>query len=192
MLIPRKSQGNAVWSWFALELRSDLAPFDLWHEIPDVRTGLSLRIVPDKTAHVQTQLLDAHPATATFFDAPLTVGETFRDTGHEISITLDALKGTTATVTVAMPDFDDVAPSAPASISYTGNTSAVDSAGDRDRQRGDRAVRSAARPHADRDDDRADVPRSRVSHLTRPTYGVTAVDTSENRGLAISLQTSAR
>lgn len=184
LLVPRKEPHVPVTSWLAVELRSALAPFDLWSPGAPVTTGLSIRLVPDKAVFTQSQLLDARPATFDESDAPLQAGETMRDDAHGIAIRADAVEGATASVSVTMPTLiDDVAPTPPRSVTATGDTNAV-----------------ALRWPAASDDDGVDhyeVERDgaiigtttglsfddeRVAELTTTAYRVIAVDRSGNRG----------
>ncbi len=184
LLVPRKEPRTAVSSWFAVELRSVLGPFDLWATADPVTTGLSVRIVPNLTLSKQSQLLDARPGTSSFADAPLQVGETIRDEAHGIAISLNSITGTAANVTVTMPQLvDDVPPSAPGDVSLSGDTNAValgwppaddDEAVSQYEVKRD-GVLIGTTPGLRFDD-------ARTAELTSTTYEVTAVDTSGNRG----------
>jgi hypothetical protein len=192
LLVPRKDPGGGVTSWFSLELRSARAPFDVWTLGAPVTTGISARIVPDLTSAAQTQLLDARPATSTSRDAALQPGESLRDEAHAITITVGAVTGGTATVTVTMAPVaptvaatrvDDLVPSSPQNLAAGGNTNAVtltwSAAADDDAVDHYDVERDAAIVGATRGLSFVD---TRVAELAMPVYRVIAVDRSGNRG----------
>jgi hypothetical protein len=197
LLVPRKDPGGGVTSWFSLELRSARAPFDVWTLGAPVTTGVSARIVPDLTSSAQTQLLDARPATSTSRDAALQPGESLRDEAHAITITVGAVAGGTATVTVTMAPVapmvaatrvDDLVPSSPQNLAASGNTNAVmltwsaaadDDAVDHYDVERDAAIIGATRGRSFID--------TRVAELAVPVYRVIAVDRSGNRGASAPL-----
>jgi hypothetical protein len=192
LMIPRKDPGAAVTSWIALELRSVRAPFDVWTLGAPVTTGVSARIVPDLTSLTQTQLLDARPATYTSRDAALQPGASLRDEAHGITVSVGAIAGGTATVTVTMgtvapmvapTPVDDLAPTPPQRLAASGNTNAVtltwsaatdDDAVDHYDVERDAAIVGATRGLSFVD--------TRVAELAVPVYRVIAVDRSGNRG----------
>ncbi len=190
LLVPRKSPGVAVSSWLAVELRSELGPFDLWRAGDPVTTGLSVRVVPAMTIAAQSQLLDARPDTSSFADAPLQAPDLFRDDAHAITIKLNAITGAAASVTVTMPALvDDVPPSTPRNLSFAGDTNAVvlrwAAAADDEAVAHYEVLRDGVlvgtTPGLSFED-------TRVAALTETTYRVTAVDTSGNRGAPLSVR----
>jgi hypothetical protein len=194
LLIPRKAPGRAVTSWIALELRSPLQPFDVWTLGAPVTTGISARIVPDLTATTQTQLLDARPATDTNLDAALQPGESLRDESYGITVDVGAIAAGTATVTVRMPALvDDVAPSSPQNLAYSGDTNAVtltwsaatdDDAVDHYDVERDGTIVGTTRGVSFSD--------TRVAELAVPVYRVIAVDPTGNRGASAPRQVGLR
>lgn len=189
LLIPRKDPGRAVTSWISLELRSPLAPFNVWTLGAPVTTGVSARIVPDLTSTTQTQLLDARPATDTSLDAALQPGESLRDEAYGITVSVGAIAAGTAAVTVAMRGLvDDVGPSAAQSLASRGDTNAVTLTWSA-------ATDDDAVDHYDVERDGTIIGTTpglsfsdtRVADLTAPLYRVTAVDRSGNRGAPASL-----
>jgi hypothetical protein len=191
LLVPRKSARVPVASSFAVELRSSQGPFDIFAAGDPVTTGLSIRVVPNLAVASQSQLLDARPATAPLSDAPLPVGETLRDDAFGIAVKLNSIAGTTANVSVTMPALvDDVAPAAPTGVRVAGNTTGVN-------------VQWAAGSD-DEGVDRYDIERDgqvvgttpglvfndfAVAALVTPSYRVTTVDTSGNRGPSLPVST---
>jgi hypothetical protein len=111
--------GGDVTSWYYLEVREQGGVFE---KVNDATiTGVSIRIAPNQSAGPETLLLDANPATATFDDAPLGMGQTF-DSGGPVQIkTLSAGAGK-ATVSI---ELDEEAPSAPTDLTATGGVTGV-------------------------------------------------------------------
>jgi Gametolysin peptidase M11 len=191
LVVPRKAARVPVSTSFAVELRSSLAPFDVFGAGDPVTTGVSIRSVPNMAVAAQSQLLDARPATPALTDAPLPVGETMRDDQYGIAIRLNSIAGATANVSVTMPPLvDDVAPAAPTGVRLSGNTAGV-------------AVRWAAASD-DEGVDHYDVERNGVvigstpgvgfddlgvAALTTVSYRVITVDTSANRGPSPAVST---
>ena len=68
---------------------------------PAVR-GVTVRLAPDYSNAVQSQLIDTTPSTETFEDAPLTVGRTFADRGHGVWIVNRGILGGRASVEVSL------------------------------------------------------------------------------------------
>jgi hypothetical protein len=194
LLIPRKDPGRAVTSWISLELRSSLAPFDVWTLGAPVTTGISARIVPDMTSHTQTQLLDARPTTDTYQDAPLQPGESLRDAAYGITVSAGAIAGGTAAVTVTMPALmDDLGPSAPQNLAYAGDSNGAtftwsaatdDDAVDHYEIERDGTIIGTTRSLSFSD--------TRVADVVVSLYRVAAVDRSGNRGAPASLHVSLR
>jgi Gametolysin peptidase M11 len=105
LLIPRTTSTR-----YAVELRSPVPSFDDFAAGAPISTGVTIRVVGPTRARQNTQLVDTHPVTATFSDAPLAVGETFTDAARELGVELVALDGGVATVRI----HDGEAPPAPA------------------------------------------------------------------------------
>lgn len=191
LIVPRKVAKAPVTSSLAVELRSPLAPFDTFAGSDPAVTGLSVRVVPNLTVATQSQLVDARPATVTLADATLPAGETLNDDALGIAIRLNSISGTTANVSVTMPPFvDDVAPASPTGVTVNGNTAGVN-------------VRWAAGSD-DEGVDHYDIERDGqvvgstpgltfndfgVVALVTPSYRVTTVDTSANRGPSLPVST---
>lgn len=75
-------------SWFALEFRQPYGTeFERMAATSPVATGVTIRITGAALEPVQSQLVDANPATTSFIDAPLAAGQTLQDplTGTSIS-----------------------------------------------------------------------------------------------------------
>ncbi|HEU4945045.1 MAG TPA: Ig-like domain-containing protein, partial [Solirubrobacterales bacterium] len=109
--IPRTRAVNGnVTSWYYLEVREGGGVFE---NVADASTtGVSLRVTANGSA--ETLLLDANPATSTFQDAPLGVGQTFD--GGPVQIATVAAGGGSATVSV---ELDEEPPSAPTDLTAT-------------------------------------------------------------------------
>jgi hypothetical protein len=114
-----RSFGGGVTSWYYLEVREKGGVFE---NVSDATmTGVSIRIAPNPNLSPETLLLDANPATATFEDAPLGVGETF-DAGGPVQIKTLSAGGGKATVSI---ELDEEAPTAPADLTATGGVDGV-------------------------------------------------------------------
>ncbi len=108
LLVPRKSAGQPVSEWYALERRSPRDRFDTFAVADPVSSGVTVRLVGRLSGTEQTRLLDMLPATETLLDAPLAPGGSFSDPALAINLGV-APDG--AAVEVAMPTLvDDVAP----------------------------------------------------------------------------------
>lgn len=92
--IPRASG-----DYYVLELRQTYGEFDDFPAGSPAINGISIRIVRD-TGHVPSKLIDTTPATCTFIDAPLTVGQTFADAVNHIAITTLSVGPTGAEVRI--------------------------------------------------------------------------------------------
>lgn len=111
--------GGDVTSWYYLEVREQGGVFE---NVSDATmTGVSIRIAPNPSLGPETLLLDANPATATFDDAPLGVGQTF-DSGGPVQIKTLSAGGGKATVSIKL---DEEAPSAPSGLTATGGVTGV-------------------------------------------------------------------
>jgi hypothetical protein len=118
--IPReRTVDGDVSSWYYLEVRESGGVFESVADATD--TGVSIRIAPNPAGFSpETLLLDANPATATFQDAPLAVGETFD--GGPVRVKTLAAGGGNAAVTITL---DEEAPTAPAGLTATGGPEQV-------------------------------------------------------------------
>ena len=91
--------------------------FDRWGVSDPAVTGVMVRVSPGTAARTSsprnTKLVDTHPETATFADAPLGVGRTLADPVSALRITTMSLDGNGAVVQV----LETIAPSAPGSLS---------------------------------------------------------------------------
>jgi chitodextrinase len=85
-------------------------------------SGVGIRIAPNTSSLVQSQLLDNTPDTTSFDDSPLTAGRTFTDPGTSLRITTVSTTSTSATVQVQFTP-DTQAPSAPANLVATAKSS---------------------------------------------------------------------
>lgn len=111
--------GGEVTSWYYLEVREKGGVFENVNDA--TMTGVSIRIAPNPDLGPETLLLDANPATATFDDAPLGVGQTF-DLGGPVQIKTLSAGGGKATVSIKL---DEEAPSAPSGLTATGGVTGV-------------------------------------------------------------------
>ena len=89
--------------FYYLELRQPFGSFfdNFALADPAVR-GITVRLAPDYSNTVQSQLIDTTPATDSFEDAPLTVGRSFADPLHRIWIVNRGILGGKATVEVSI------------------------------------------------------------------------------------------
>jgi len=118
--IPRERTPNGdVTSWYYLEVRESGGVFESVSDATD--TGVSIRIAPNPAGFSpETLLLDANPATSTFQDAPLAVGETFD--GGPVQVKTLSAGGGSAAVTITL---DEEAPTAPTGLTATGGPEQV-------------------------------------------------------------------
>jgi hypothetical protein len=111
-------------TWLSLEFRQPYGEyFDTFSATEPVTNGVTLRLT--STAWSGTRILDATPATATFWDAPLTVGEVFDDPVGGLKITTTAVSPTGATVEITIPTVDTQPPSAPQAFTATPATDGI-------------------------------------------------------------------
>ena len=108
--------------YYYLEFRRPYGLFEDWATTSPAVNGVMIRIAP-ASARVQSKLIDGHPATSTFADAPIAVGEKFVDRINDITIIARSTGPAGASVYVQVGP-DVTAPSAPASLSasWTGPT----------------------------------------------------------------------
>jgi chitodextrinase len=103
---------------FYLDVRATFGPyFDSFGAGSAAVTGVMIRLSSDTGAPTRsptnTKLIDTTPATSTYLDAPLAVGQTLTDPVSHISITTVSLDASGATVRVT----ESVPPSAPVGLS---------------------------------------------------------------------------
>jgi gametolysin peptidase M11/Big-like domain-containing protein len=105
--------------YYDLELRAPGGVFDNFGPADFPVQGVTIHTNPEPAFITQSQLLDANPATSSFGDAPLPVGNTFTD--GTVSITVQSISGGVATVQVAggAPGPDTTPPSAPVPVVAT-------------------------------------------------------------------------
>jgi hypothetical protein len=97
----RIARGDGL--FYYIELRQPFGSFfDNFALADPVVRGITVRLAPDYASTQQSQLIDTNPATATFEDAPLTVGGTFADPRHGIWIVNRSVFGGKATVEVSL------------------------------------------------------------------------------------------
>lgn len=118
--IPReRAIDGDVTSWYYLEVRESGGVFENVADATD--TGVSIRVAPAPAGlGVETLLLDANPATATFQDAPLATGETFN--GGPVRVKTLSAGGGSAAVTITL---DEEPPTAPTGLTATGGEEQV-------------------------------------------------------------------
>jgi hypothetical protein len=92
---------RATNSYLTLEFRQPYGTFDTFATSAPVVNGVSVRIAPGYTTRVQSQLVDATPATKSFSDAPVPVGTSLVDPVSGVSITTLSVSATGAVVRVS-------------------------------------------------------------------------------------------
>lgn len=120
--VPRGTTGT----WFYLELRSPTGTyFDNFAPTDPAVTGVSIRLSYDWGTIIQSQLLDTTPATPSYGDAPLQVGQSFYDPLSGVTITTVSVTNGVATVNVSWGT-DGTPPSTPSNLAVvsTGDTTA--------------------------------------------------------------------
>lgn len=111
----RAVNNNSVSSWYYLEIRQTGGVFE---NVSDATTtGVSIRATAEGSSP-ETLLLDANPATSTFADAPLKVGETFD--GGPVQIKTLSAGGGHATVEVEVDTEPPSRPKVEATVSADG------------------------------------------------------------------------
>jgi chitodextrinase len=113
-------------TWFYLELRQPFGThFDNFSASDPAVNGVSVRISYDWTTIIQSQLLDTTPATTSYSDAPLAVGQSFWDPLSGVTVTTTGVAAGVATVNVSW-GADSAAPSTPGNlqVASTGATTA--------------------------------------------------------------------
>ncbi len=107
----RVARGDGT--YLNLELRQPWGIFDNFAAGDPVVNGVSIRIAPALTSLVQSKLVDANPATATFSDAALGFGQSVTDPLTGVTITTTGVGPAGATVAIVFPGGDVEPPSAP-------------------------------------------------------------------------------
>lgn len=117
----RVARGDGTWLY--IEIRAPAGVyFDDFSPGSAVVNGVTIRMTPDNGvptgSPVNSRLVDAHPSTSTFGDAPLPVGETLTDPLSHITITTVAIDSGGAIVAIGdgTPPPDTTPPSAPSSL----------------------------------------------------------------------------
>jgi hypothetical protein len=195
LLVPIKEPRVPVSRWYALDVRSAATPFNPFDAGTAATTGITIRIVPALDARLQTQLINTNAASsASRLTAPLQPGATFNDAPHNIAIQARATGSGTVGVDVTMPVLvDDVPPGAVSALRGDGDTSAVTLAWNA-------ASDDEAVDHYEVSRDGAAIGTTaglsftdtHTAGLVTATYEVVAVDTSANRGPAVSTQVAVR
>jgi hypothetical protein len=112
-----------------LELRQPGGTFETFSASSAVANGVSLRIAPELTSLVQSQLLDATAATTSYGDAALAAGQSFTDTVANVTVTTVSASPAGASVSIQFggapppPPADTTPPSAPGSLSASATSS---------------------------------------------------------------------
>lgn len=101
--IPRPKVKAAGGGFYYVELRQSFGLFDDFAVTDPVVTGLTIRLAPDYTINAVSQLLDATPGTASFYDAAFTTALPFKDPATGIEVNLTSLANGLAQVQVVVP-----------------------------------------------------------------------------------------
>jgi hypothetical protein len=116
--IRRKTTFDGETSFYYLEVRESGGIFE---NVSDATTtGVSIRVTGESYTP-ETLLIDANPATATFQDAPLGVGQTFQ--GGPVRITTQSAAGGSASVSVTL---DEAPPTPPTALTASAVPGGVD------------------------------------------------------------------
>lgn len=110
----RVARGDGT--YLNLEFRQPWGIFDNFGSGDPAVNGVSIRIAPELSSLVQSKLVDANPATTTFSDAALAVGQTVVDPLTGVSLSTVSVGPAGATVSIQFPGGDSQAPSAPGSL----------------------------------------------------------------------------
>ncbi|RPH55200.1 MAG: hypothetical protein EHM89_17535, partial [Acidobacteria bacterium] len=96
--IPRADTGL----YLTLEFRQPFGTsFDTFSATDPVTNGVTVRLTADYSAPSQTRLIDSTPATLSFADAPLAVGQTLMDPVSGVSITTVGVSSSGASVRIS-------------------------------------------------------------------------------------------
>ena len=91
-------------TYYYLEYRRPYgAYFDAFDTTDPVVNGITIRIAPDFDVLSNSKLIDNTPASASFYDSALGVGNTFTDSSKGIAITTLSTSSTEATVRIQAP-----------------------------------------------------------------------------------------
>ena len=111
--------------YWNVEFRQPRGPFDDFPVLANAVNGVMIRLAPDASVVTRSRLIDTTPETASFLDAPLEVGASFFDPVGKVSISLESIGPTGASLEVrfgaavsppADPPSDDVTPPSPPEI----------------------------------------------------------------------------
>jgi hypothetical protein len=100
-------------TYLGLELRKPYGLFETWPSTAAVVNGVTVRILPGHfTCCTQplTRLIDAHPSTTTFTDAPLARGESLTDPVSQATVSVVSVDSDSATVDVTFPGSSEPGP----------------------------------------------------------------------------------
>lgn len=112
-------------TYLNLEYRQPTGLFDSFSVTEAVTNGVSIRIAPDTTSIVQSQLVDATPTSpSSFNDSTLKAGVSFTDPLTGATITVNSVSATGANITVSYGP-DDVAPSGVGAVTTTTSSTSV-------------------------------------------------------------------
>jgi fibronectin type 3 domain-containing protein len=114
-------------SYFNLEFRQPTSPFDTFSSSSPVVNGVSIRVAPEVSSLVQSQLLDATTGTTSYTDAALGAGLSFFDaaSGVRISTVSVSPAGASVSIELAANPGDTTAPGAPSSLDATAQSSSA-------------------------------------------------------------------
>jgi chitodextrinase len=110
-------------SYLLLEYRQPYSTyFDNFSSSDPAVTGVTIRIVPDYATLAESQLVDATPATSTYDDAPLQVGQSLTDPVSGVTITTTSVGASGATVVLKFNDTSPPSTSSSLTASATDTT----------------------------------------------------------------------
>src|SRR5262249_17764485 len=95
--IPRGATGT----YFYLEFRQPMSPFDNFSTTDPVVNGVTIRVAPDFSQIVQSHLIDTTPDTSFYSDSALALNQSVTDPANGITITTTAVSSSGATVQIA-------------------------------------------------------------------------------------------
>ena len=108
-------------TYLLLELREPYGTFDDFSPTAPVVNGVTIRIVPSYSTITQSQLVDTTPATSTYTDAALTVGQSITDPVSGVTITTLGIGPLGASVQISFSSGSDTQPpSTPSGLTATG------------------------------------------------------------------------
>ena len=119
----RVARGDGT--YFQLEFRQPTQPFETFSSSSAVANGVSIRLAPELSSLVQSRLLDATSGSSSFSDSALAAGGSFFDavSGVRISTVSVSPAGASVAIELGGSPGDTTAPSAPASLSATAQSS---------------------------------------------------------------------